>query len=60
MLVSPFGLHGSERERGCGAANKRVRHHDEAATRIGCLRGDNAFDLILVVNWSGTRLDGKG
>jgi len=37
-----------------------VRHHDEAATRIGSLRGDNAFDLILVMNWSGARLDGKG
>jgi hypothetical protein len=37
-----------------------VRHHDKAATRTARLCGDNAFDLILGVNRSGTYLDGKG
>src|SRR5262249_16368094 len=37
-----------------------VRHHDEAATWIARMCGDNAFDLILAVNWSRTHLDGKG
>src|SRR6266403_4958714 len=37
-----------------------VRHRDEAATWIARLCGDNAFDLILGVNRSGTYLDGKG
>src|SRR5215468_11072256 len=39
---------------------KYIRYRQEAATRIARLRGDNAFDFIRRVNWSETRLDGKG
>src|SRR5215468_12453711 len=37
-----------------------ARHHDEAASRIACLFGDNALDLILSVNRSNSHFDGKG
>jgi len=37
-----------------------IRHHDEAATRIARLCGNNLFDLILRVNRGVTYLNGKG
>ena len=37
-----------------------TRHHDEAATRIARLCGNNPFDLILRVNRGVTYLNGKG
>src|SRR5262249_601175 len=37
-----------------------VRHHNETATGVARLRGDNARDLVPGVNRRNARLDGKG
>src|SRR5215467_5927078 len=38
----------------------REYHHDETASRIACLCGDNALDLVPRVNRSNLHLDVKG
>src|SRR5262252_6227443 len=40
--------------------HEAIRYHDEAATRIARLCGNNPFDLILRVNRSVTYLNAKG